>query len=217
MEIHTLKAEQRTEIGTKASRIIRERGLLPAIVYGHGEGSKCVSLNRHEMENELHHGAHLVRLDLDGSKQQCLIREVQYDHLGIAPIHVDLTRVSMDEKVTVTVGVETKGTPKGLTAGTILDLQMATIDVECLVHDIPEVLRINVSDLDRGEAKHVRDLDLPENVVPLADPGAVVVMVGTTAAARAAEESTEGEETESTEPEVIGRKKEDEEEGKTGE
>lgn len=117
METATLKASRRDKIGTKHTRRLREKGLLPAIIYGHGEDPESVSLPAHDVAVELHHGARVLKLALNRKTGQFLIKDIQYDYLGTTPIHLDLMRVDLDETVTVRVGIELKGTPKGVSEG----------------------------------------------------------------------------------------------------
>jgi len=205
MERLVLEAKVRDRFGTRHARAARECGETPAIIYGHGEAPQAVTLSRHDLEVELSRGSRTVSLNLDGKREQFLIKEVQYDHLGVAPLHVDLMRVSADERVTITVAIEIKGTPKGLAEGGALDQQMADIELECLVTEIPESIRANVASLGVGETLYVRDLVLPPGVKVLADPDdrvATVRMLVEAAAPAAAPESEE-----SKEPAVIKRER----------
>jgi large subunit ribosomal protein L25 len=184
--------------------------LLPAIIYGHGEAPEAVSLPAHEVEVALAHGVRTVQLQLGGRKGQYLIKEVQYDHLGDEPIHLDLARVHLDERVTVRVGIELRGTPKGVSEGGILDQHLADIEVECLVTEIPETLHPIVTELALGESLLVKDLALPDGVIAQADPEERVATVRIVAAAPEPEEAEEAAE-EEAEPEIIGRAKKEEE------
>ena len=74
-------------------------GFVPGVIYGHKEAVVPVTLPKKELANHLDHGAHLFDLALDGKSEKVLVKEVQYDHLGIEVIHVDFARVSLDEKV----------------------------------------------------------------------------------------------------------------------
>lgn len=214
METITLKAEPRTALGTRAVRALRETGLLPAIIYGHGEAPESISLPTHEVQVALAHGVRTVQLKLGRKKQQYLIKEVQYDHLEEEPIHLDLTRVDLDERVTVRVGIELRGVPKGVSDGGLLDQHIADLEVECLVTEIPETLHPLVTELGVGESLLIKDLSLPEGVVAKADPDERVATVRVMAAAPEPEEAEEaaGEE---AQPEVIGRTKKEEAEGKS--
>src|SRR2546425_6806006 len=113
-------AKQRSELGSRANKRLRDSGFIPGVIYGHKEAVVPVTLPKKEVSTHLSHGAHLFELGLDGKKETVLVKEVQYDHLGIEVIHVDFARVSLDEKVEVTVPLELKGEPKGAEEGGVL-------------------------------------------------------------------------------------------------
>jgi len=217
MEAIKLKATRRSKMGTRIARELRAQGKLPAIIYGHGEAPEAVCLDRHDVEVSLSHGARTLDLELTGAAaRQFLIKEVQYDHLDQTPIHLDLVRFDAQERVTVVVGIELRGTPKGASDGGILDQYMADIEVECRVSDIPETLNPFVTDLGLGDSLYVRDLALPPGVTAVPDGDERVATVQAPAAAEASEEGAAGEE-QTAQPEVIGRARKDEEEGKASE
>ena len=144
-------------------------------------------------------------LALDGKSEKVLVKEVQYDHLGLEILHVDFARVSLDEKVEVTVPLELKGEPKGEAEGAVLQQIISELEIECLVTDIPEVIRHNVSDMEKDSVLHIKDLKLPPGVRVLQDEDLIVATVKEIAEA----EPTEAAEGTTAEPEVIGRKAED--------
>lgn len=213
MEAQKVKAEARQKLGTKYTRRLREKGGMPAIVYGHGEDPLAVALPAHEIKVHLHHGEHLLDLDLNGKSATCLIRDVQYDHLGTTPIHLDLVRVNLTETVTVNVGIELRGTPKGVGEGGVLDQNLTEVEVECRVTDIPDTLRPRVTHLEIGDALLVKDLDFPPEVKCLADPEERVASV--TIITPEVEEEEEVTAEEEAQPEVITRGKREEEEGES--
>src|SRR5580704_417679 len=98
-----VSARPRKELGTRANRRLREAGMLPGVIYGHKEAIVPVTLTKKEVVDHLNHGAHLFYLSLDGKSEKVLVKEVQYDYLGADVIHVDFARVSLDEKVKVTI------------------------------------------------------------------------------------------------------------------
>ena len=199
-------AKQRTELGSRANKRLRDAGFIPGVVYGHKEAVIPVTLPKKEITGHLGHGAHLFDLALDGKSEKVLVKEVQYDHLGLEIIHVDFARVSLDEKVEVTVPLELKGTPKGEAEGAVLQQIISELEIECLVTDIPEVIRHNVSDLEKDAVLHIKDLKLPAGVRVLQDEDLIVATVKEIAE-EAPVEVAEGT---AAEPEVIGRKPEDE-------
>src|SRR5439155_19333228 len=123
-------AKPRSELGSRANKRLRDSGLLPGVIYGHKEAVVPVTLPRKETVGHLTRGAHVFDLSVDGKSEKVLVKEVQYDHLGIEVIHVDVARVSLDEKVEVTVPVELKGEPKDETDGGVLQQMINELRVE---------------------------------------------------------------------------------------
>ena len=76
MEIQTLKVDKRTAAGSRAAARLRRAGKLPAIIYGHKREPVGLTLDRHAVEMQLAHGAHLINLEMEGRKQPCLIKDV---------------------------------------------------------------------------------------------------------------------------------------------
>lgn len=210
MEKVTITAEPRPKPGTKRAKTLRADGRLPAIIYGHGETPAPISLAAHEVEIALAHGARTLDVQFGGETKPYLIKEVQYDHLQVSPIHMDLARVDLTERVRVSVGIQLRGVPKGVAEGGVLDQQMGEIEVECVVTNIPDTLHPNVMHLGVGESLLVKDLKLPEGVTPLADPNDRIATVRVLAEeAPTAAAPVEGET--AAEPERIGRVRKDEE------
>src|SRR5690606_3493849 len=154
----------------------------------------------------LAHGAHVFDLDLDGRSEKVLIKEVQYDHLGKEIIHVDFARVSLDERVKVTVALELKGEAPGEKEGGIVQQILSELEIECLVTEIPGLIVVDVSELKLDDEIRVKDLKLAAGIRSLVDEDQVVVSCQTV------REEVETEAAEGAdEPEVIGRKADEEE------
>jgi large subunit ribosomal protein L25 len=205
-----LETQPRQGRGSQAARRLRRQGLVPAVVYGHKEETLAIALPLDELQKAIRHGVRIVDLKTDGKEQKAFIKDVQWDYLGKELLHVDFARVSLDERIVVTVPLELRGTAPGVAAGGVLDQPIHALSVECLAISIPGSIRVNIGELQVGASLYVRDLVLPEGVKAMSDPDAVVVHVTTpvvepeAAAAAAAPESAE--------PEVIGRQKAEEEE-----
>lgn len=213
METIKLTAESREQMGTRAARRCRAAGRLPVVIYGHGEPPATISLDRHDVVVALAHGARTLDVEMEGSTKQFFIKEVQRDHWDAEPIHLDLMRVALHERVKVRVGIELRGTPKGLSEGGVLDQLLAEIELQCLVTNIPETLHPLVTELGVGDSLLVRELELPAGVEVLADPEDKVATVRAVAEEVEAPVSLEGEEG-AAEPERIGRvRKEEEQQG----
>lgn len=206
MEIITLQGESRKTRGTREAKKLRAAGRLPAIIYGHGEPPEQLSLAEHDLGVALGHGARILQVTVNGATKPYLIKAVQYDHLASTPIHVDLSRVDLTERVRVRVGVELRGIPKGISEGGVLDQAIASIEVECLVTEIPNTLHPLVTELKVGDSLLVKDLVLPPGVTVLADPNERIATVKVLAAETvAAPAAVEAEVAAPAEPERIGR------------
>jgi large subunit ribosomal protein L25 len=213
MQIETLKAERRSPKGTREARRIRQTGMVPGVVYGHKQDPEAVLVARHDIEQILAHGTHAVTLDLGGKQEPCLLKDVQYDHFGVEPMHVDFARVDLNERVTVKVPIVLRGDAKGLSEGGHLEQHKIDIEIECQVVNIPHELRVSVADLGLNQALHVSDVKLPEGMVAQDDADAVIV-VCREASKHVDETSAEGAAAEGAEPEVIAKgKEEDSDEG----
>src|ERR1700710_2899954 len=110
----TVTAETRTQLGSRANKRLRDSGKLPGVIYGHKLDVVPITLPKKEVVKHLDHGTHLFALNIGGKAENVLIKDVQYDHLGIDVLHVDFARVDLNERVDVTVPLEFKGEPKGL-------------------------------------------------------------------------------------------------------
>lgn len=211
-EAISINTDIRDKSGSKYARRLRKEGMLPAVVYGHGQESIAIALNAHDFIKGLHHGHRLFTVDLKGQAETLLLKDVQYDYLGKDIIHVDLIRVDLTERVTVEVPIEFRGVAKGTTMGGMLDEVMTHLEIESEVTRIPDVIAVVVRDLDVGDALHAKDIELPEGCVLMTDPEALVVLCHESKVAAAEEEGAEEElEGASAEPEVITERKEEDE------
>jgi len=194
-----------------SARRLRRKGLIPAVLYGHKEATLSITLPAEEVEKAIRHGVRVVDLKAGGKEEKALIKEIQWDHLGKELLHVDFTRVALDERIVIQVPLELRGTAPGVTAGGRLDQPIHALSVECLAISIPESIRVNIGELQMEGIIHVRDLVLPPGVKAMTDPEAIVVHV--TPPEVEAEAAPAAEVAEQAEPEVIGRPKVEEEEG----
>lgn len=201
-----LKATKRSELGKNKVRSLRGKGLIPGIIYGHGEAPVAISVNGAEVEQIIHHGERVIELDLDGQMVETLVKDTQYDSYQTELIHVDFARVNLDEVVSVTVPLNFKGTPVGVSAEQgVFSAQASEINIAVQVRAIPEEIRINVAELHLGEHLTAGQVALPAGATLLDDAGMIIATVSRVVEKVAAE----GEAAAAAEPEVIGAKKEE--------
>jgi large subunit ribosomal protein L25 len=199
-----LSVKKRSQRGSRECRRLRDQGLVPGNIYGHKQEAIPLSMPAAELVSLVRSGARVLDLDLEGQVEKVLFREIQWDYLGKEVVHVDLLRVDPNEKLTVEVHVELKGTAPGALGGGVLDHTLRTLTVECLAIQIPESIPVKISALEIGQAIHVRDLEVPPDTKIINNPDAVVVRVAQPGAEPEAAVAI-GEEG-PAQPEVIGRK-----------
>jgi large subunit ribosomal protein L25 len=164
-----LKAQPRDGKGKGDNRKLRVKGQVPAIVYGHGEATRSVSLDAHELElllSKVHVENTVISLNIEGEKQpiKTLVREVQTHPARGNVLHVDFYQIHAGERVHVQIPIRFVGTPAGVKAGGILQHTMDEIDIRCSADAIPERIDVDVSKLNINQSVHVRDLTIPEGV-----------------------------------------------------
>ncbi len=214
-----IKADKRTELGKNASGRLRRQGLVPAILYGESMDSLPLTLKKKDIIEILktETGENTIfRVAYDSEEKDVMIKEVQIHPVTDELLHVDLIQISMDKPVRVSVPVELVGEPVGVKVeGGLVDFLLRELDIECLPREIPEAIRIDISQLHLHQSFRVMNLELPAGIKILHEPQAAIVVISSIAeeaAPATAEEVVEG--AEMKEPEVIKkeRKKEEEEE-----
>ena len=173
----TITAEPRERVGTRYSQRLRQSGRLPAVVYGHKVDPIAISVAEEETISHLRHGAHVMNLEIEGvGTETCLVKDLQFGFMGDDVIHVDFTRVNLDETVTVNVSINVHGTLSGAKeTGSIVVTDLAEIEVTCAVRDIPEAFRVDLEGFE--DSATIGDINIPENVTPVLPLETTVVHV----------------------------------------
>ena len=205
-----LSARPRSESGRNAVKQVRARGGVPAVIYGSKDKPANLEISRRDIEALLSHAVGeniLVELEIDedGKKTNrlSLIQEVQHHPLRGEVLHVDFHAVSMTEKISADIVIESYGEPDGVkNFGGLLEQSMRSVTLRCLPQHLPELIRVDVSALKIGDSIHVRDLPLPAEVEADEDADLTVFIVAEPAVA---EEPSAAATPEA--PEVIKEKK----------
>jgi len=172
-----LEAKSKKSSGSKEARKIRRTGQIPAVLYGHKEATVPLTISYREFDAIMRSGLRMVDLKVDGRPQKALIKDVQYDAIGDEILHVDFTRVSLTEKITLSVPVIMFGHAVGSDEGGVLDQVLKALEVRCLPTNIPESIRLNVAELKIGDSIFVKNVPPVEGVEILSDPEAIVITV----------------------------------------
>jgi large subunit ribosomal protein L25 len=180
MEKIVLEAKSREEVG-KDSRKLHYQGQVVGVVYGRGQKSTPVKLERKQLEHVYWQAGtnKIVSLKLDGRQKNALFHDVQRDPRTGTILHVDLYTVRMDEKIKTEVPLHFVGESTAVyqQEGTLVK-NLETVEVEALPADLPESIEVDISVLDDFEKTiHVSDLAIPADVELLTDTEELVVKV----------------------------------------
>jgi large subunit ribosomal protein L25 len=213
-----IKAEKRAAFGKNANRRLRKEGKMPAVLYGEGTVNVPLSLIKKDIITILksESGENTIfKVTFDSQTQDAMIKELQVDPSSDELIHADLIRISMDKAVRVAVPFLLQGEPVGVkTEGGFVDFMTREVEIECLPRDIPEHIKVDISELHLHQSLKVGDVAAPEGVTFISDPGAVVALISVPhkeeEVVKPAEEEAVAAEPE--EPEVIKKERAEKEE-----
>lgn len=183
----TLKAHPRDGSGKGPARQLRARGMVPAVLYGHGMEPVSLAVSGQDLIHLFHSsggGSVIVDLDVDGDVQMVLLRDVQRDYLRGTYVHVDFLAVRRDEKVRMTAEIRETGEAIGVHEGGVIEHHLRDVEIECFPGDVPEAIEIDITALEIGDLLRVADIVPPAGVALLTDPDTPVISVITPAALR---------------------------------
>lgn len=198
LQTTVLKATLGRPTGSRASRRLRAEGQLPGVIYGLDKDPQAVAVDYAELRSALTGSAGmnaLFTLDLDGSHEMVLVRDVQRDPIKRVVTHADFLRIDPDQKIRLSIPIELIGEASAvIEAGGLIEQAMYEIEVEVSPAAIPESIPADLSGLTLDSRISVGDLILPEGVTTLVDDAISVVVPTVSRAAKMAEnEDEEGE------------------------
>lgn len=170
-----IAAEPRTEFGKGAARRIRRADKVPAVLYGSGSEPVHVTLPGHDLAMALKHGANaLLSIDLDGSSQLAIPKQVQRDPLKGFIEHADLLIVKKGQKVTVDVQINVVGeaSPEALVV-----TENATVSLEAEATHIPEGIEVSIEGAEAGSQVLAKDLVLPSGSTLAVDEDLLILNI----------------------------------------
>lgn len=210
-----LSAEKRSESGKSYARKLRREGRVPGIVYGAGDDTASISLNKIELARMLRHEHAIVNVKVDGNDQPAVVKSVDVHPLSGDVIHIDFLRVVAGQEMTVTIPINIVGTAVGTKIGGVLAVLKHDVEISVLPKYMPDHIDIDVSELEIGDVIRIKEITL-ENMSFVEDAEELICQVNQPRKEEEPEELEEGlgeEEEESAEPEVItARSDEDSEE-----
>jgi large subunit ribosomal protein L25 len=163
----TLKAQERSEFGSRTSRRLRRQGMVPGVVYGGGEEARPFQVAERDVRNVLVHGGALIDLDIEGHKAvPVVIKDQQRDKVRGDLVHIDLQEVKLDEEIQAEVQIELLGIEEapGVKEGGVLDHVTHEVTITALPTAIPESIPADVSGMEIGDTLQLSGLVAPDGV-----------------------------------------------------
>ena len=171
-EVHKLTAEPRSRSGTGGARATRRAGRVPGVIYGGATPSMLIAVDGRKLALETHKPGFfttLYDLEVNGSTERVLAREIQLHPVTDEAVHIDFMRIRPDTRIRVAVPVRfvNEVESPGLKRGGVLNVVRHEVEVMCLADAIPGNITIDLTGLDIGDTVHISGIRLPEGVRPL--------------------------------------------------
>jgi large subunit ribosomal protein L25 len=168
---HNIQATSRETQGSKgASRRLRREGFIPAIVYGGHAEPKSVQFAHNPIwllsQHEWFYSS-ILSLDIDGTVEKVLLRDMQRHPYQALIMHMDFLRVSENEAIRISVPLHFLNqdkSPAGKTAGVVVTHELTEVEISCLPKDLPEFIGVDLAELNVGDIVHLSELKLPNGV-----------------------------------------------------
>lgn len=225
MQQAKLEVQQRNTFGKQSARDLRKEGGVPAVLYGRAQDTVAIQLDARTFRQFLRTYGENVIINMEvsaGNTETVIIKEIQRHPVDKQRlIHADFIRISLDEPVTSAVPVVLVGSPPGVQEGGVLEFPLRQVSLHCLPMQMPNEITIDVGHLDIGDAVHVSELTLDEEIDILDEPERIIATVSQPRIQLEDEvaeaEDGEGAEEEATEeqptePEIISRRRDDDDE-----
>jgi large subunit ribosomal protein L25 len=184
-EDNKVSAELRENFGKGYARRLRAAGKIPAVIYGHGTAPKHVALPGHQVSLLIRRANALLELDIEGTPELALVKDVQKDPVHQIIEHIDLLVVKRGEKISVDVPIVVIGEPA---PGTIVNLDNTTVSLEVEATHIPQNIEVDVNELEDGTHITAADLVLPQGSSLVTDAETLIVAIAVPSSTLAAEE-----------------------------
>ena len=169
--MNSLKATKRTTASSGQINKLRSDGFIPAILYGGEKNNINISLKKIHLKDIINTETFMSKvydLDIDGSKEKALARDVSFDPMSDEPIHIDFMRIIKGSKLILEIPVKFINLDKspGLKKGGVLNTVRRKIELKCPAENIPNEIVVDLNNTEIGTSIKISSVKLPPNVVP---------------------------------------------------
>ena len=193
MKSITIKGSERENVGKKATKAVRDAGMVPCVIYGGNQPVHFVADERAFKDLVYTPNAHTVVVELNGTSTNVIMQDIQFHPVSDKILHIDFFQLSDDKEIVMEVPVKITGTSPGVLLGGVLRLNQRRLKVKALPKNLPDFVEASISELEMGNKLYVTKL--PTNNFKLMHPDNTVVCQVriSRAAMKAAQEAAKAE------------------------
>ena len=193
-----LNVQSRVTLRKSDISTARRNGVIPGVYYSSGKEAISININERELMAVIASGNVIIDMKLDdAAAHKIIIKEAQTHPVTDRIVHVDLMGIRMDKEIEIQIPIHFEGVPEGVKLGGLQLSVLRELTLKGLPGDIPEVIKLEIADLDIGDSIHVRDVSIPKVSIVTEDDLAIVSVV----TPKVVEEVVEEEEIEGVEGE----------------
>jgi large subunit ribosomal protein L25 len=167
----TIPAELRSGVGTKASKLDRNNGLIPAVMYGNKKTPVHLNVKLQDIKSLIYTpDFKIAEINLNGSTYKCIVKATQFHAVTDVLNHIDFLVLEPGEKVNVSVPVRFKGTSPGVKLGGKLIQQIRKVTLKTTPENLIDEVRVDISGMELGSVVRIKNIEVPEGVTLMANP-----------------------------------------------
>ena len=169
--MNTLKATKRSTVSAGQIKQLRSEGFVPAVLYGGKQNNLNISLTKLHLRDVIKTETFLskvIDLNIDGSSEKVIPREISYDPVSDEPLHIDFMRIIKGSKLVLEIPVKFINTEKspGLKKGGVLNIVRRKVKLKCPAENIPDEIIVDLDNTEINTSLKISSVKLPENVFP---------------------------------------------------
>ena len=193
MKSITIKGSERENVGKKATKAVRDAGMVPCVIYGGNQPVHFVADERAFKDLVYTPNAHTVVVELNGTSYNVIMQDIQFHPVSDKILHIDFFQLSDDKEIVMEVPVKITGTSPGVLLGGVLRLNQRRLKVKALPKDLPDFVEANISKLEMGNKLYITKLEAKDFKFMHPDNTVVCQVRISRAAMKAAQEAAKAE------------------------
>ena len=193
MKSITIKGSERENVGKKATKAVRDAGMVPCVIYGGNQPVHFVADERAFKDLVYTPNAHTVVIELNGTSYNVIMQDIQFHPVSDKILHIDFFQLSDDKEIIMEVPVKVTGTSPGVLLGGVLRLNQRRLKVKALPKNLPDFVEASISELQMGNKLYVTKLETNNFKLMHPDNTVVCQVRISRAAMKAAQEAAKAE------------------------